>query len=72
MVYRPEGEAGVAEWRYVTLGEGNDEVIEIIENPDTKMVQPGEIVLVNGHYTIQHDAAVRLVNKPEAEKPPPQ
>src|SRR5687768_14726809 len=54
MVFRPEGEAGVAEWRYVTLGEGNDEMIEIIENPDTKMVEPGEIVLVNGHYTIQH------------------
>ncbi len=69
MVYRAEGEAGVAEWRYVTIGEGNDEVVEIIENPDTKMVEPGEIVLTNGHYTIQHDAPVRLVNKPDAEKP---
>ena len=69
MVYRPEGEAGVTEWRYVTLGEGNDEVVEIVENPDTKMVEPGEIVLTNGHYTIQHDAPVRLVNKPDAEKP---
>ncbi len=69
MVYRPEGDAGVTEWRYVTLGEGNDELIEILENPDTKMVEPGEIVLTNGHYTIQHDAPVRLVNKPGAETP---
>ena len=69
MVYRPEGDAGVTEWRYVTLGEGNDEVVEIIENPDTKMVEPGEIVLTNGHYTIQHDAPVRLVNKPEGDTP---
>ncbi len=69
MVFRPEGDAGVTEWRYVTLGEGNDEVVEIIENADTKMVEPGEIVLVNGHYTIQHDAPVRLVNKPGADTP---
>ena len=69
MVYRAEGDAGVAEWRYVTLGEGNDEVVEIVENPDTKMVEPGEVVLTNGHYTIQHDAPVRLVNKPEGDTP---
>jgi HlyD family secretion protein len=69
MVYRPEGDAGVTEWRYVTLGEGNDEVVEILENPDTKMVEPGEIVLTNGHYTIQHDAPVRLVNKPSGDTP---
>jgi HlyD family secretion protein len=66
MVYRPEGDEGVAEWRYVTVGLGNDDVVEILENPDTKMVEPGEIVLTNGHYTIAHDASVRLVNKPDA------
>ena len=66
MVYRPEGDHGVAEWRYVTIGQGNDDVVEILDNPDTKMVAPGEIVLTNGHYTIAHDAPVKLVNKPEA------
>jgi hypothetical protein len=25
------------------------------------MVQPGEVVLVDGHYTLIHDARVRLV-----------
>jgi HlyD family secretion protein len=66
MVYRPEGDHGVAEWRYVTIGQGNDDLVEIIENPDTKMVAPGEIVLTNGHYTIAHDAPVKLVNKPDS------
>jgi RND family efflux transporter MFP subunit len=65
MVYRPEGDHGVAEWRYVTVGQGNDDFVEIVENPDTKMVAPGEIVLTNGHYTIAHDAPVKLVNKPD-------
>ena len=65
MVYKPEGDHGVADWRYVTIGQGNDDLVEILENPDTKMVAPGEIVLTNGHYTIAHDAAVRLVNKPD-------
>ena len=65
MVYRPEGDHGVAEWRYVTVGQGNDDFVEILENPDTKMVAPGEIVLTNGHYTIAHDAPVKLVNKPD-------
>ena len=32
---------------------------------------PGEIVLTNGHYTIQHDATVRLVNKPGGDTPKP-
>ena len=65
MVYRPEGDHGVAEWRYVTIGQGNDDLVEILDNPDTKMVAPGEIVLTNGHYTIAHDAPVKLVNKPD-------
>jgi RND family efflux transporter MFP subunit len=65
MVYRPEGDHGVAEWRYVTIGQGNDDFVEIVDNPDTKMVAPGEIVLTNGHYTIAHDAPVKLVNKPD-------
>ena len=72
MVYRPEGDHGVAEWRYVTVGQGNDDVVEILDNPDTKMLAPGEIVLVNGHYTIAHDAPVKLVNKPEAGAIPKQ
>jgi hypothetical protein len=65
MVYKPEDDHGVADWRYVTLGEGNDDYVEIVENPDTKMVAPGDIVLTDGHYTIAHDAPIRLVNNAE-------
>ena len=73
LVYKPEpeGDAGTAEWRYVTVGLLNEEYAEIVENPETKMVEPGEIVLVNGHYTVAHDTDVRLVNKPALTTPPP-
>ena len=55
-------EDGKAKWRYVTTGMENDEYIEIVENPETEMVQPGEVVLTGGHFTLTHDADVRLVD----------
>jgi HlyD family secretion protein len=55
-------EDGKAKWRYVTTGLENDEYVEIVENPETDMVQPGEIVLTAGHFTLTHDANVRLVD----------
>lgn len=54
-------EDGRAKWRYVTTGLENDEYVEIVENPETEMVRPGEIVLTGGHFTLTHDANVRLV-----------
>jgi len=54
-------EDGRAKWRYVTVGLENDKYVEIIEGDNTQMVKPGEIVLVKGHYTVQHDTPVRLV-----------
>ncbi|HEX7048692.1 MAG TPA: efflux RND transporter periplasmic adaptor subunit [Longimicrobiales bacterium] len=54
-------EDGRAKWRYVTPGLQNETLVEIVRNPDTDMVEPGEQVLVNGHYTLTHDAPVRLV-----------
>ncbi|MGH7464982.1 MAG: efflux RND transporter periplasmic adaptor subunit [Longimicrobiales bacterium] len=54
-------EDGRAKWRYVTRGRSNDTHVEIIEDPDTEMLAPGEIVLVGGHYTLSHDIPVRLV-----------
>ena len=55
-----EGEIGRTEWRYVTTGLENDRVVEIVENTETSMVDPGEIVLVDGHHFLGHDAAVQL------------
>jgi membrane fusion protein (multidrug efflux system) len=52
---------GRAKWRYVTIGEANDTHVEIVPNDETEMVEPGEIVLVNNHFYIHHDARVELV-----------
>jgi len=60
-VFEGEGQEGLAKWRYVTTGLMNDSLIEIVANPETDMVQPGEVVLTDGHYTLIHDAVVRLV-----------
>jgi RND family efflux transporter MFP subunit len=56
----PEGQ-GTAEWRYVTVGLRNDRMVEIVPHEETSMVQPGEIVLVDGHHYMAHDWPVRLV-----------
>jgi HlyD family secretion protein len=60
-VFEGEGSTGLSKWRYVTIGLANDSLVEIVQNPETEMVQPGEVVLVDGHYTLIHDARVRLV-----------
>jgi membrane fusion protein, multidrug efflux system len=67
-VYEESGSSGLAKWRYVNTGLMNDTHVEIIEEgPETDMVRPGEIVLVGGHYTLTHDARVRLVQSAAAE-----
>lgn len=57
-------EDGRAKWRYVTPGLENELLVELIEG-DEDWVAPGEIVLVDGHYYLPHDAAVELVADPE-------
>jgi membrane fusion protein (multidrug efflux system) len=74
-VFQGDGEGattGLAKWRYVTTGLANDSLVEIVPNPETEMVQPGEIVLTDGHYTLIHDARVRLVPNVEAAGGRPQ
>lgn len=60
-VFEGEGNTGLAKWRYVTTGLANDSLVEVVRHPDTDMVEPGERVLVDGHYTLIHDARVRIV-----------
>lgn len=60
-VYEGDQSSGLAKWRYVTPGLENDTHVEILEDPETDGVQPGEVVLTGGHYTLIHDARVRLV-----------
>jgi membrane fusion protein (multidrug efflux system) len=54
---------GMTDWRYVALGLGNSEYVEIVPGTDgsQKMVEPGEIVLIEGHYTLDHQVRVKLV-----------
>lgn len=54
-------ENGFAKWRYVTTGLENEHLVEIVPNSETEMVEPGEQVLVRGHYSLTHDAAIRVV-----------
>jgi membrane fusion protein (multidrug efflux system) len=54
-------EDGRAKWRYVTTGMENDTQIEIVPNDETSMVEPGEMVLVDNHFYIIHDAPIQLV-----------
>jgi membrane fusion protein, multidrug efflux system len=61
-VFEPGRADGLAKWRYVTVGLQNDSLAEILsQNVDTDSVRPGETVLTEGHYTLIHDARVRLV-----------
>lgn len=55
--------AGRAEWRYVGTGLESDRYVEIVppeEGGDVPRV--GEVVLVEGHTTLAHEAPVRLTN----------
>jgi membrane fusion protein (multidrug efflux system) len=71
-VFEADGQDGLAKWRYVTTGLMNDSLVEILDNPETDTVQPGEIVLTDGHYTLIHDARVTLVGNVRAAGGRPQ
>jgi RND family efflux transporter MFP subunit len=67
-VFEGEGTTGRAKWRYVNTGLMNDRLVEILaEGAEDGTVQPGEIVLVGGHFTLVHDIAVRLVDSARRE-----
>lgn len=62
MLFVFEGEEhGRAKWRYVTLGLGNEQVVEILDSDETDRVEPGDVVLTDGHFSLIHDARVRIV-----------
>jgi membrane fusion protein, multidrug efflux system len=66
-VYEGDDRGGQAKWRYVTTGLANDSVVEILTRGiETDSVMPGETVLVDGHYSLIHDAPVQLVDDVQA------
>jgi len=58
----PDGRPGEgrAKWVYVTPGHRNAEHVELVEAEGTEVPGPGTVVLVDGHFTLVHDAQVRL------------
>jgi len=61
-VYEEGPNGGVAKWRYVNPGRANDTQQEILPTgPEPSTVEPGEIVLVDGHHYLAHDTPVRIV-----------
>jgi HlyD family secretion protein len=53
---------GKAQWEYIDKGLENDDWVEIVGGN----VQEGEIVITSGHFTLGHDAAVNVVDTPDA------
>jgi membrane fusion protein, multidrug efflux system len=67
-VYEPGAADGLAKWRYVTTGLQNESQVEILtDGVETDSVAAGEVVLTDGHYTLIHDARVRLVEDARRE-----
>ncbi len=66
-LFEPEGASsqGLAKWTYVTTGLENEEFTEIVPGEGTTMLEPGQVVLTDGHYTLIHDARVRIVEDEE-------
>jgi len=55
-------EEGLAKWRYVQVGLENEDFAEILPSERaTEGVREGEAVIIDGHFTLAHDAKVRIV-----------
>ncbi len=48
-------EEGIAKWRYIDVGLENEDFVEVLDG-----VKEGEVVCVDGHFTLAHDARVRI------------
>jgi len=48
-------QGGLAKWHYVEVGDENESFLEIRAG-----ITPGDTVIVSGHYTLAHDAKVRI------------
>ena len=49
-------EEGLAKWRYIQVGLENEDYAEVLEG-----VEEGELVIIEGHFTLAHDAKVKVV-----------
>lgn len=58
------GDSGLAKWHYVVTGVENDEFVEIVPSEETDPVEPGAVVLTQGHQYLAHDTRIQLVANP--------
>jgi len=59
LVFVVEGD--LAKWRYIQVGLENDEFAEVMPSDrEGEGVKEGETVIVDGHFTLAHDARVRI------------
>jgi membrane fusion protein (multidrug efflux system) len=60
---------GRAQWTYILPGRTNGLETEVLPDSSTGQIplQPGDVVLVEGHLTLTHDAPVRVVKRQERE-----
>lgn len=63
-LFEGEGDEGLAKWNYVMTGRENEQFIEIVPSEDTDPIEPGSIVLVDGHHYLAHDTRIQLVDNP--------
>jgi membrane fusion protein, multidrug efflux system len=63
---------GRAQWVYIFPGRSNGAETEVLPDSATGQIplKPGDIVLVEGHLTLTHDAPVRVIQKAEQGKAP--
>jgi RND family efflux transporter MFP subunit len=55
-------EDGLAKWRYIQVGLENDEYAEVLPSErEGEGIKEGETVIVEGHFTLAHDARVRII-----------
>jgi RND family efflux transporter MFP subunit len=53
-------EDGRAKWLYVTLGEQNEDLVEIKKVLQGGQLAPGDKVIVSDHLTLTHDAKIKI------------
>lgn len=64
MVFIVEGD--VAQRRYIETAEENENYAEVVEDSDVDTpLKAGDVVIVEGHYTLAHNARVRILENQE-------
>jgi RND family efflux transporter MFP subunit len=55
---------GLAKWRFVDIGLESEDYAEILESrKEGEGVKEGELVIVEGHFTLAHDARVKIIKE---------